>query len=75
MNYKLAHRPGELIDMPGTAGSYVSASYDIIETTTDQIVIAGVPNYIGQAKALCRHLNNGGGFNGFTPAFLLQTIT
>lgn len=45
--------------------------FDILETTTDQIVKSFSDNQ--EARKLLRHLNLGGGFEGWTPTFFLQT--
>jgi hypothetical protein len=44
--------------------------YEVVEANTNQIIRSNLTQ--GEAKALCRHLNFGGGFDGFTPAFFLQ---
>ncbi len=46
--------------------------YDILETTTDQIVAEGICKE--EAKSLARHCNMGGFFDGWTPSFFLQSI-
>lgn len=43
--------------------------YEIIETLTNNRVAQNLD--IHQAKASCRHLNFGGGFDGWTPTFFL----
>ena len=74
MNYKLVQTGMAVV--PGTDGKFMGPVYDILETATDQVVASSVqggtaPN---QAKALCRHLNMGGGFDGKTPSFFLNAI-
>lgn len=46
--------------------------FNIIETATDQIVA----NFSDQkeAKTFLRHLNFGGGFDGWTPVFMLKKL-
>ena len=56
MNYKI------VIDPTGA---------DILETTTKQIV--NTKSLMNEdAKKLCRNLNLGGGFDGWTPAFFVD---
>lgn len=43
---------------------------DVIEVNTGQSIKSGLT--VDKARELCRHLNFGGGFDGFTPAFFLQ---
>ena len=45
-------------------------SADVVEVTTNQTVEKGVP--VAEARTKCRHLNFGGGFDGWTPAFFLE---
>jgi len=52
----------------------IAHMYDILETKTNQI-IATKPEHNDEAKKLCRHLNMGGGFDSWTPAFFLENIT
>jgi hypothetical protein len=58
MNYKL--KPSVNIDL-----------FDIVETNTNQIVLTSNQK---DAMMFMRHLNLGGGFDGWTPAFLLKKI-
>lgn len=44
--------------------------YEVVESNTDQIIKSNLTH--GEAKAFCRHLNFGGGFDGWTPIFFLQ---
>ena len=46
--------------------------FDVLETATNQI-IASFPTQ-KEAKDLLRKLNLGGGFDGWTPTFILKTI-
>ena len=59
MNYKLV--ANGITDIPYTNGDYVCTAYDILETTTNQIVAEKVRGFNDEAKQLCRHLNMGGG--------------
>lgn len=43
---------------------------EIVETQTGNIVAGNLD--ANQAKTTCRHLNFGGGFDGWTPAFFLS---
>ena len=72
MNYKLVH--AGIGEIKNTHGKYGTAVYDIIETKTNQVIREKVPEYMNEAKNLCRHLNMGGGFDGFTPAFFLAQV-
>ena len=49
-----------------------SQKYNVIETTTNQIV--KVFTLQKEAKEFMRHLNLGGGFDGWTPSFLLKNV-
>ena len=42
---------------------------DVIEVSTNQTIRKSVP--VTEARAQCRQLNFGGGFDGFTPTFFL----
>jgi hypothetical protein len=53
----------------GYEAGYVERGGDILEIKTDQIVAQKLG--MRKAKDLVRHLNFGGGFDGFTPAFFL----
>ena len=44
----------------------------IFETRTDQYVAMSMP--ANEAKDLCRSLNFGGGFDGWTPSFFNERI-
>lgn len=44
--------------------------YEVVESTTEQVVKTDMTQ--SEAKAMCRHLNLGGGFDGWTPAFFLE---
>lgn len=47
-----------------------NSSYDIIEKETD--VTINMKTNEKRARELCRKLNLGSGFNGFTPAFFAE---
>ena len=51
--------------------SHVAAS--VKENNTDSWIAVNIP--LIEAKKLVRHLNLGGGFDGFTPAFFLNKIS
>jgi hypothetical protein len=73
VNYKIVN-DNQMIEMeswtnPGHPSGYVERGGDILEVKTDQIIKSGLP--LRKAKELCRHLNFGGGFDGFTPSFFL----
>ena len=44
--------------------------YDVLEEQTATVIPLGIDQ--AEAAAMVDHLNNGGGFNGFTPAFILR---
>lgn len=46
--------------------------FDIIETNTNQVVFTSNQK---DAKMFMRHLNLGGGFDGWTPSFVLKKFT
>lgn len=49
---------------------YVERGGDILEIRTSQIILEAIG--VRKAKELVRHLNAGGGFDGFTPAFFMK---
>lgn len=65
VNYKIVNT-SKIVNVGGGFGEIGA---DIIETKTDQIVIKTA--CMSKAKEIVRHLNFGGGFDGFTPAFFL----
>ena len=65
VNYKIVNT-SQLIYV---GNGFAEMGGDILETTTDQIVIKGMR--MSKAKEMVRHLNFGGGFDGQTPAFFL----
>jgi hypothetical protein len=65
VNYKIVNDK-QFVDI---GAGYVEIAGDILETKTNQIVKEGLG--MRQAKEMVRHLNFGGGFDGWTPAFFL----
>jgi hypothetical protein len=49
-----------------------SNTYDILEKSTGNIIV--IERKEDVARNICRKLNLGGGFNGYTPAFFLDLI-
>ena len=74
VNYKVQPtgewEPIPSVTQPGTMSGYVQSTFKIVETTTDLTVKTGLSRT--EAKELCRHLNFGGGFDGWTPTFFLE---
>lgn len=74
INYKVQASgkwaPTPSVTNPGSISGYAHMTYEVVETTTDQVIKTDMTQ--SEAKALCRHLNFGGGFDGFTPAFFTQ---
>lgn len=50
--------------------NYKVVNNTIVEQKTGEVIEEGLVG--GDAKAMCRRLNFGGGFDGFTPAFFLD---
>jgi len=48
--------------------------YDVLEETTGQVIKSFAGDRFAEARAFMRHLNLGGGFDGWTPTFLLKKI-
>ena len=48
--------------------------YDVLETTTDQVIKSFPGDKFLEARAFMRHLNLGGAFDGFTPSFLIKNF-
>ena len=63
MNYKIVNYTADI-----AAPSVLFA--DVLETTTNHIICSKLPQK--EAKSVCRNLNFGGGFDGWTPAFFLE---
>jgi hypothetical protein len=76
VNYKIVNETKMSVDVDSAPGGhdvgYIEISGDILEVNTDQIVMKSLPQR--KAKEMVRHLNFGGGFDGFTPAFFLNYI-
>lgn len=62
MNYKLVDSADMLHE-----GEYMYRVWDLVEIPTGQVIKYSLKK--NEAKELLRHLNMGGGFDGFTPAF------
>ena len=71
VNYKVINECMVPVNTPlgGYEAGYSERGGDILEIKTDQIVIRKLG--LRKAKEMVRHLNFGGGFDGFTPAFFL----
>jgi hypothetical protein len=50
------------------------SKYDVLEETTGQVIKSFAGDRFSEARAFMRHLNLGGGFDGWTPTFLLKKI-
>lgn len=50
------------------------SKYDVLEETTGQVIKSFAGDRFSEAKSFMRHLNLGGGFDGWTPSFLLKKI-
>ena len=48
--------------------------YDVFESTTNQVIKSFPGDRFSEARAFMRHLNLGGGFDGFTPIFFLNNV-
>ena len=68
MNYKIV----EALLLPEDSEKNCPV-YKVVETKTQQIIETFSEHK--KAKELLRHLNLGGGFDGFTPSFLLQNVS
>jgi recombinational DNA repair protein RecR len=49
-------------------GEHESTAYHVLETATNTVIEVGTNKE--QIENLLRRLNNGGGFNGWTPSFI-----
>lgn len=67
VNYKVQNAGNWKLDKPGQASGYFL--YEIVETSTNQVIKTDMTQ--AEAKSLCRHMNFGGGFDGWTPEFFL----
>ena len=68
MNYKTVNTH-QVINV---GNGFAEIGADVVEATTNQTIKSNIG--LSKAKALVRHLNMGGGFDGFTPAFFLSVI-
>jgi len=50
------------------------SKYDVLEETTSQVIKSFPGDRFSEARSFMRHLNLGGGFDGWTPSFLLKKI-
>jgi len=48
--------------------------YDVFEETTSQVIKSFPGDKFSEARSFMRHLNLGGGFDGWTPSFLVKNI-
>ena len=48
--------------------------YDVVEETTGQVIKSFTGDKFLEARNFMRHLNLGGGFDGFTPSFVLKNF-
>lgn len=64
INYKI---------VPNMEYSYINPTYDIVETQTYTVVKNEMQQL--EAKQMCRQLNFGAGFDGFTPTFFLEKLS
>ncbi len=65
MNYKVINYTAD-INTPNVQ------SVDIEEKNTGYLVLEDV--LVGEARKIARHLNMGGGFDGWTPGFFLAKV-
>jgi hypothetical protein len=74
VNYKVQATgdwaPTPSVTQPEVESGYVHSTYEVVEVGTHQIIKSDITKE--EAKTLCRHLNFGGGFDGWTPAFFTQ---
>lgn len=72
VNYKMVNERMVPMNTPlgGYEAGYAEIGGDILETKTNQIVKRGLG--MRKVKEMVRHLNFGGGFDGWTPAFFLE---
>lgn len=67
VNYKVQNAGKWKFDKAGEPSGHFL--YEVLETNTNQLIESNMTQ--AQAKSLCRHLNFGGGFDGWTPTFFL----
>lgn len=76
MNYKIqptgSWAPTPSVTDPTSISGYVHPTYEVVETGSRLVIRSGMRQ--DEAKAICRHLNFGGGFDGWTPEFFLQPL-
>lgn len=76
MNYQMQPTgnwaPTPSVTRPGTESGYVHLTYEVVETGTRQVIKSEMRKE--EAKSMARHLNMGGGFDGWTPSFFLAQI-
>jgi hypothetical protein len=46
--------------------------YDVLEETTGQVIKSFASDRFAEARSFMRHLNLGGGFDGWTPTFFIE---
>ena len=51
-----------------------NSMYDVLEETTGQVIKSFAADRFSEARAFMRHLNLGGGFDGWTPTFITKKI-
>lgn len=51
------------------------SKYDVFETATDQVIKSYAGDKFSEARKFMRHLNLGGGFDGWTPTFFLRDLS
>lgn len=49
--------------------------YDILESTTDQVIRSFPGDQFLKAREFMRHMNLGGAFDGWTPSFMLKKFS
>jgi len=67
MNYKLVDNEEMLIE-----GEYMFRTWDLVEIQTGIPIKTSLKKE--EARAMLRHLNMGGAFDGFTPQFFCQSL-
>ena len=50
------------------------SKYDVLEETTNQVIKSFPGDKFLEARSLMRHLNLGGGFDGFSPTFFVKSV-
>ncbi len=64
--------PTPSVTQPGAVSGYAHLTHEVVETGTRQVIKSDMTK--NEAKAMARHLNMGGGFDGFTPSFFLARL-